>query len=244
MVRVMPALFVHGAPETVQVWQPVTEHLGRSDVELVALPGFGTPLPDGFTPTMDAYASWLGDVVARAGEVDLVAHDWGALLALRVLSGRPGNVRSWVVDSGDLSESFRWHGSARAWQGPGGEALRDWIVGAPDDERAEALVGLGVPRPHAPEVAAAIDSTMGDAMLGLYRSAREIGTLWGPGIDAIAAPGLVIEATRDPFRGPGEVRRLADRLGAALVTLDAGHFWMLEAPEGVARALDAFWSRL
>ena len=239
----MPVLFVHGVPETTEVWEPVAAHLQRDDVEFVALPGFGTPLPGGFVPTMDAYAAWLGDVVGRAGEVDLVAHDWGGLLALRVLADRPANVRSWVLDSGDLSESFRWHRSARAWQGPDGEALRDWIVGAPDGERAEALVGLGVPRSDAPAMAAAIDPTMGDAMLGLYRSARDIGPRWGPGVDAITAPGLVIEATRDSFRAPGDVRRLAERLGAECVTLDTGHFWMLEAAAEVARALDAFWSR-
>ena len=66
----MTAVFVHGVPETTRVWEPLVAHLERDDVALLALPGFGSPLPVGFDATMETYASWLAAELARFDEVD------------------------------------------------------------------------------------------------------------------------------------------------------------------------------
>lgn len=242
----MTAVFVHGVPETPEVWDPLVAALGRDDVALLRMPGFGCAVPDGFEPTMHAYADWLAGELAAHDEVDLVTHDWGAILALRVLADRPANVRSWVTDMGDLGEDFRWHDMARSWQTPGeGEAVIESMVGASVDERAALLTAVGVPEEHAPAMASRFDAAMGHAILVLYRSAVDVGTEWGPGIDRIEGPGLVIESGQDPFRSPGRARRLAERTGAELVTLaDAGHFWMLDSTDAAAGAISAFWSGL
>ena len=242
----MTAVFVHGVPETPVVWTPLVRALDRDDTAALQLPGFGCSLPTGFEPTMDRYADWLAAELAAFDEVDLVVHDWGAILALRVLADRPTNVRSWVSDMGDLGDDFRWHGSARTFQTPGeGEAAVDAMVTAGSDDKAALLVAVGVPEAHAAEIARHIDRTMGRSILALYRSAVDVGTEWGPGIDDIEAPGLLIESGRDPFRSPARVRRLAERTGADLVELpEAGHFWMLEDAAGVARVLAGFWGRL
>lgn len=240
----MTAIFVHGVPETSSVWQPLVDHLERDDVVLLALPGFGAALPEGFDPTMQSYADWLGRELAPYDEIDLVAHDWGAILALRVLASRPANVRSWVSDMGDLSSDFEWHDTAKVWQTPGdGEALMDGFVEASLADRALILQGVGVPEAHATEMATHLDRTMADAILVLYRSATDVGNEWGPGIDQIRAPGLLMESMQDPFRSAGRVRRLAERTGAAIATLpDEGHFWMLESPERVAAIITDFWA--
>ena len=86
----MTAVFVHGVPETPSVWDPLVEHLTRQDTEQLQLPGFGCPLPDGFEPTMHRYAAWLSEALAGFDEVDLVVHDWGALLALARARGATG----------------------------------------------------------------------------------------------------------------------------------------------------------
>ncbi len=55
-------VLVHGNPETSAIWGPITAALaerGRADVIALSPPGFGAPVPDGFDPTMDAYADWL-----------------------------------------------------------------------------------------------------------------------------------------------------------------------------------------
>jgi pimeloyl-ACP methyl ester carboxylesterase len=242
----MTAIFVHGVPETSSVWQPLVDHLERDDVVLVGLPGFGSPLPDGFDPTMQTYADWLATELQAYDEVDLVAHDWGAILALRILADRPANVRSWVSDMGDLGPDFQWHETAKIWQTPGdGEALMDAFVGASLADRATILQGVGVPEAHATEMATHLDRTMADAILVLYRSATDVGNEWGPGIDDIAAPGLLVESLQDPFRNAGRVRRLAERTGAAVATMpDAGHFWMLDDPAASAAAIADFWATI
>ena len=48
----MTAVLIHGVPETTRVWEPLVAHLEREDVHLLALPGFGSPLPAGFDATM------------------------------------------------------------------------------------------------------------------------------------------------------------------------------------------------
>src|SRR5690606_26190024 len=40
-VRAMTAVFVHGVPETPEVWDPLVAALGRDDVARLQLPGFG-----------------------------------------------------------------------------------------------------------------------------------------------------------------------------------------------------------
>jgi pimeloyl-ACP methyl ester carboxylesterase len=54
-------VLVHGNPETSAIWGPLIDALAERGRTTVALspPGFGAPVPDGFDPTMDAYAEWL-----------------------------------------------------------------------------------------------------------------------------------------------------------------------------------------
>jgi pimeloyl-ACP methyl ester carboxylesterase len=239
----MTAVFVHGVPETAQVWEPLVAHLERDDVALLGLPGFGSPLPEGFDATMHTYAAWLADQLTGFDQVDLVTHDWGAILGLRVLADRPANVRSWVSDMGNLDATFEWHDAAKVWQTPvEGEAFIDGFVGGPLADRAALLGAVGVPEPGATAMAEHLDATMGDAILKLYRSATDVGNEWGPGIDQIAAPGLLIQSMLDPFRAAGRVLSLADRTGADIATFEqAGHFWMLDEPENAAQVIEDFW---
>ena len=245
-MHAVTAVFVHGVPETPSVWTPLVGNLERDDVALLQLPGFGCPLPDGFDPTMHRYADWLAEQLRAFDEVDLVVHDWGALLALKVLADQPANVRSWATDVGDLGADFRWHDTARAWQTPGeGEALIDGMVGASLTDRAALLEAVGVPEADAPAMATHLDRTMGEAILALYRSATDIGNEWGPGIDRIRGRGLVIVSMQDRFRSHRRATRLAERTRAEIVELpNAGHFWMLEEPVRTAQVLTEFWRRL
>lgn len=242
----MTAVFVHGVPETTVVWEPLVRELDRGDVELLSLPGFGRPLPVGFVPTKESYAAWLASELEAFDEVDLVAHDWGGLLALRVLADHPVNVRSWLVDANDLSPDFRWHDMALLWQTRGdGEAFMEGFQASSAEEREALLVASGVPESGAKAMAASIDATMGEAILVLYRSGIDVGVEWGPCVDDIAGPGSVIEAALDPFRQPGAVRRLAARTGAEVLELpEGGHWWMLESPGAMAASIASFWARV
>src|SRR5882757_9201102 len=97
----MPAVFVHGVPDTHRLWDPLRARLARRDVTAASLPGFGVPVPDGFDATKEAYVGWLIAELGRIGvPVDLVGHDWGANLVQRVVSLRPDLIRTWAAGSG------------------------------------------------------------------------------------------------------------------------------------------------
>ncbi|MEQ8839371.1 MAG: alpha/beta hydrolase [Acidimicrobiales bacterium] len=243
----MSTVFVHGVPETPVIWDPLIDALGVDDPICLRLPGFGSALSAGFEPTMDGYATWLHEELAAIdGSIDLVTHDWGALLATRVNAQHPALVRSWVTDMGNLDDDFEWHDTARTWQTPGdGEAFMDGITALSDDERAELLAGLGIESVTAAELSPEVDATMGAAILSLYRSATRIGVEWGPGIDDIVVPTLAIQAGLDPFRSPGAAAAFAARTGAIDATLaEAGHWWMTTHADEAAAAIREFWASL
>ena len=98
----MTVVFVHGAPETSDLWGPLRAVLDRKTAA-VSLPGFGTPRPSGFTGSKDAYAGWLaGTLRGMEPPLDVVGHDFGALLTMRVATALDVPLRSWVVDVPDI----------------------------------------------------------------------------------------------------------------------------------------------
>jgi pimeloyl-ACP methyl ester carboxylesterase len=60
----MPAVFVHGVPDTHRVRRALVGRLRRDDVVTLSLPGFGTGIPAGFDCTNDAYAPVFGSRLA------------------------------------------------------------------------------------------------------------------------------------------------------------------------------------
>jgi pimeloyl-ACP methyl ester carboxylesterase len=121
----------------------------------------------------------------------------------------------------------------------------DGMLDASVEDRAALMAAVGVPESGAMAMAEKIDRTMTDAILVLYRSSVDIGNEWGPGIDHIEGPGLLIESMQDPFRKASRARRLAERTGAKSVELpDAGHWWMLESPAEAAAILTEFWATI
>ena len=115
----MPAVLVHGVPDTYRLWDKLRSHLAQRDVLAPALPGFGCPAPSGFTATKEAYVDWLATEIERIGEpVDLVGHDWGSLLVQRVVSLRPDLIRTWACGNGPVDREYVWHDLAQQWQTP------------------------------------------------------------------------------------------------------------------------------
>ncbi len=242
-------VLVHGVPETAQLWDRLRDALGTASVA-VELPGFGCARPDGFTATKDAYAEHLVGVLESVGEpVDLVGHDWGALLALRVVTTRPDLVASWAVDvAGGFHERAAWHDLARVWQTPGeGEAFFERQATAPREAVVAAFEALRIPAADAESMAEHFDATMGTCILDLYRSATpNVWASWQPAWAPTTCPGLVLAPRDDPFaRDLRLSEEVAARLGARHEVLDdLGHFWPLEDPARVAGVLAGFYDTL
>ena len=239
----MPAVLVHGVPDTHRLWDPLRAHLRRPDVVAVSLPGFGTPLPPGFVPDKERYVDWLIDAVARLGEpVDLVGHDWGSLLVQRVVSLRPDLIRTWACGDGPVDVEYVWHDLAQQWQTPGvGEQVMAMFIPA---AMVDGLVAAGVPRAYAEECAGRVDETMKSCILRLYRSAVHVGREWQADVERITRPALIIWSRDDPYVAPVFAERLAERVRGELVLLEGcGHWWPLERPAEAATALERFWAR-
>jgi pimeloyl-ACP methyl ester carboxylesterase len=237
----MPAVLVHGVPDTAQLWDGVRAHLTRSDIVAVALPGFATPIPTGFTATKEEYVDWLiGQIEAMGQPVDLVGHDWGSILVQRVVSVRPDLIRTWAAGSGTIDRAYVWHDLAQMWQTPDvGEQVMAAMVG---DALVEALADqLG--RDQATLVASHADDTMKECILALYRSAAEGFDAWHDAVDAISRPGLVLWGADDPYVTAEFGERLAQRTNARLVMFaDSGHWWPVTKPVEVASALEELWA--
>src|SRR6266508_3198544 len=235
----MPAVFVHGVPDTRQVWDAVIARLVRKDVVTLALPGFGCSLPPGFSATKEAYVDWL--LAELAGPIDLVGHDWGGLLVARAVSVQPGAVRSWAAGAAPLDREYVWHQAAQAWQTPGkGEKVMAATTG---ETMQAALVAVGVPAADAAKAGARLDATMKHCILALYRSAVHAGSEWEDDLRRVSAPCLVLWGEKDPFASVEFGARLAGKTHARFVSFPGcSHWWPLERPAEVAAELERFWS--
>ena len=238
----MPAVFVHGVPDTQQVWNAVISRLDRKDVVTLSLPGFGCPLPAGFSATKEAYVDWLlGQLASLTGPIDLVGHDWGALLVVRAVSVRPDAVRSWAAGGAPLDREYVWHEAAKAWQTPGlGEQV---MAGMTPEGLQAALVKRGVPEADAATAAGDVDATMKQCILNLYRSAVHAGEEWEDDLRRVSAPGLVLWGEKDPFAAVKFGTRLAQKTRARFVSFPGcSHWWQLERPAEVAAELERHWA--
>ncbi|MFD3685012.1 alpha/beta fold hydrolase [Nocardiopsis sp. NPDC058631] len=247
----MTIVFVHGVPETPSVWNSVRALLPESTVAL-RLPGFGSARPAHMRDKED-YAAWLAEELrAIGGPVDLVGHDWGAHLAMRVVSSYDVPVRSWVSDvAHGWHPEYQWHDAATLWQkSPEGEeslaGLRAAVPGS-GATFGDVLRSRGMSAELAQEVDAAHDEEMSAAILALYRSAwPNFHADWGRDLDGPAeVPGLLLAPTGDPMARPEQDREMARRLGTGFEELDGlTHYWMLQDPERGAAVLRRFWSSL
>jgi pimeloyl-ACP methyl ester carboxylesterase len=243
----MPALFVHGNPDTSRLWAGVIDGLADYDEEIVAvdLPGFAAPAPESFDATKESYVAWivqrLEELAARGGPVDLVGHDWGSLLVQRIASIRPDLLRSLAAGGAVVDVDYPWHPLAQVWQTEGdGERYMEQEL--TDAVGIGHLVENGVP-PQAAAVNAWLTPGNKTRILQLYRSAVHIGAEWQPELEQVRLPATVIWGRDDPYVPLAFGEALAARLHAELVVLPCGHWWPFEEPQATARALLALWAR-
>ena len=238
----MPAVFVHGVPDTQRVWRALLGRLRRDDVVALSLPGFGCEVPPGFDCSKEAYCDWLlREIDNLGGPVDLVAHDWGAILALRVAALEPTLIRTWAVGGAPLDAEYEWHKVAKLWQTPEvGEQVMEKLT---PETLVAGLTAAGVPAADAVDTARYVDETMKRSILALYRSGVRVGAEWEHGLARIGAPGLVLWGADDPYAAPVFGQRLASRTGARFTAYaDCAHWWQLQRPGEVAKELEALWA--
>ena len=236
----MPAVFVHGVPDTGAMWRPLFDVLTRDDLVALDLPGFGRPVPDGFDATKEEYVAWIIEQLEELdGPIDLMGHDWGSLMVQRIALTRPDLIRSYTLSNGAVTDRFKWHDLAVQWQTPEvGEQIMETLT---PEVMAPGLADGG--HPDAEAAAARIDDTMKRCILALYRSATDLPGDWaltGP----TPQPGLVVWGRDDPVGPPAAGERFAATSGARLVLLPGGHWAAVQFPRETAAALEALWAEV
>jgi pimeloyl-ACP methyl ester carboxylesterase len=241
----MPAVLVHGNPDTGLLWERVQQHLGdQHEVIALDLPGFASPAPDGFSASKEAYADWIIEQIEsaaeRGGPVDLVGHDWGSLLVQRIASIRPELLHSVAAGGAAVDVDYPWHEIAQVWQTPG-EGERYMEEELTEEVSVPYLIEHGVPEKYAKRNSWLVPGNK-DCILRLYRSAVKIGEQWQPELEQVSVPAMVIWGRDDPYVPLKWAERLADRMHAELVVLECGHWWPYERPRETAEALLRLWS--
>lgn len=242
--------FIHGVPDCPKIWAPLVLELGLSDTDYFApaLPGFEAPPPKRFKRTKDGYVDFLverlEDVVSAHGPVDLVGHDWGGLLTLRIAGLRPDLVRTWAVANAVYAPKRTGHSAAKTWATP---VLGELFMLVTTPKRLEAtLLKADMPREM---VKTSVDlwkrGHIKKSIIGLYRSANGLNWIdspWVHTLPCLPKRGLLMWGENDPFGSVDGGQSWADSYGFPFVRIDkAGHWVIAERPGAIASALIEHW---
>lgn len=246
-----PVLFLHGVPDSADLWDGVIRQLELGHRCLAPdLPGLGRSVaPADFDLSLDNMARFIDGLLAAAGvevPVDLAVTDFGGHYGLAWAVTHPRKVRRIAVVGGvAFTPDFRWHRNARLLRAPVlGELamatmtsagfMRTMRPAAPalDRDHWERTYALSMARPEVRRM-----------ILRLYRSLDpRVFAGWDARLVALTAevPTLVLWGDQDPFIAPA----YAGRFGAARVEHfpDRGHWLAVEAPDLVADRLTSFFS--
>lgn len=250
--RMTAKLFLHGVPDSPAIWRPLIAALDLGDVPVAvpALPGFTAPLPAGFAATKEAYADWaVGQaetLFAAHGPVDIIGHDWGALIAQRVAMLRPDLIRSWAISNAVIEPEYRGHRIARIWNTP---VLGEIFMALSSaDKLAEGLAAQGMPANIAAEEAEQWkNKDKRRAILKLYRSAKGLSFAhdWARDIPKLPAAGILVWGADDPYVELAVARRYAAANATPMTVIDgAGHWAIAERPDEASAALRRFWGAI
>ena len=240
-------LFIHGVPDTPHLWEPLISvlDLSENDYRAPALPGFGCARPAGFSATKEAYTDWLvGQMEDIGGGIDIVGHDWGALLTLRAVSLRPDLVRTWCVTNAVIDPEYRGHAMARRWATPIlGELV---MLGMRNKKRLlPAMIAGGMPKSLAKKEVPLIDKTMRQSILDLYRSADGLrfSDDWVNGLANLPQRGQLFWGETDPYVDLSVAKRFSARWNVPLhVETGAGHWACAERTTEFAALLQSHWA--
>ena len=237
-----PTLYVHGVPNSSELWQGF---LGRTGGVALDLPGFGlSDKPADFDYSIAGYGRFLERFVDHVvGErFSLVVHDWG-VVGLEAAGRLQDRVERLVVFSAvPLFSDYRWHRIARVWRTPvAGELLMGFTfrTGLKLISRESNFRAGPLPEEFIDSVWRHFDHGTQRAILKLYRaSPPEVLGRHGGRLGDIRSPALVLWPERDPYIPAVFGERYAQALGSAELEMveDCGHWMWLDRPELIGRA--------
>ena len=244
-----PTLFLHGAPDSAEMWNGVIEQLKDSyHCFALDLPGFGrSTAPADFTCSLDNMARFIDELIERAAvptPLNLVVADFGATYGLSWAITYPQKVRRIAITGGsNFSSRYHWHGAARLLRTPLlGELGMSMMNLASQEKMMRQMAPLVSPEYVRASYALSLaNSQTRRMMIKLYRSINPkdfIGKEDRLRELTAHVPTLVLWGDKDPFITP----EYAEQFGSAQVEhlSQNGHWLAVEAPEMVAQRLLTF----
>jgi pimeloyl-ACP methyl ester carboxylesterase len=247
-----PVLFVHGNPDSADMWTEVINHMPQGFRYLAPdLPGYGqSGAADGFDWSIANRGKWIADVLdalSVSEPVTLVGHDHGGPFVASFAVQYPERVKQLVLQNTLFHADYDWHIFAKLWQIPlVGEYLAFWQPYRITLATARWYMKRGSPL-LTDEYIAELQKTwthqMGRAMLALYRASKSRNFAgWQEKLTAFIAsnPTLVLWGEKDTYL-PVRFAEQWERDGAKLIRFpDAGHWLAIEKPAEYAQHLAAF----
>jgi pimeloyl-ACP methyl ester carboxylesterase len=239
-----PALFIHGVPDSADVWTQVIA--GVEDRYTCYAPDFmgihrSAENPQ-FDYSFDGYADWIEAFVQAAGitePVALVVHDWG-MMGLAWACKYPQRVARIVVANTVFSANYRWHFWARVWRTP---LLGELMMRGMNRWTFARELRRGSRKLTPQQIDAAYDGAFARlssrlVVLRLYRSADpdKLGG-WEPRFEELVrrVPVKVRWGAHDPYI-PQWVSGCFHTDDVQIIP-DCGHWVQLEAPQVLVAAL-------
>jgi pimeloyl-ACP methyl ester carboxylesterase len=240
-------LFLHGNPDTADVWDGVVSHL-QPQHRCIApdLPGFGrSAAARDFDCSFDNLGRFLDELVETvhpALPLNLVTHDFGGAFGMAWAVQHPEKVRRVVVINHPFFiGDYRWHIWARLYRTPILGELSLFSLNWPAFHRIVRYGSRQLTTEAIRRMYASLTPKWKRMVLRLYRAAdpaafRE----WEPRMLRLTArvPVRVLWGMKDPW----VPLWVAERFGAQKVVYfpDSGHWTPAEVPDRVAMEIQAF----
>ena len=230
-------LYLHGIPTSSDDWIDFLARTGGLAPDLI---GFGRSAKGGHLDfSVDGLTDFVEDFLSQVvvDEVEIVGHDWGAAVALKLARRHPDRVRQLVlINAPALVAGSKWPRVVRWWQTRG---VGEMLMGATTRHALARTLRRGSveagawPRARIDTVWDQFDQGTQRAILRLVRSAEENMIDVGD----TAPPVTLIWGEADPWYPPALADAYADALpGAQVQRIDrAGHWPWLDRPEVVER---------
>ena len=246
----LPVLFLHGSPDTHEMWLPVVTQL-KDHVRCIALdlPGFGeSTLPADFDLTLDNMADFICSVIVDLGidePVTLVTTDFGGHYGLAFMVKYPEQVRGIAISNTNFFHDYQWHFFAKLYHVP---ILGELLLATTTRSLLRSTLKKVSPNLPASYVESSYDVGMGSpsvrkTILRMYRSRSSKDFVgWEDQLLELLdhKPAIVLWGDQDPFIDAA----YADRFrGAEVHHFEQYSHWLpLEAPAEYAEVL-MIWLR-
>ena len=242
-----PVLFLHGVPDTAEIWSDVITRLSTGYRCLAPdLPGFGRSItPPKFDCSLENRVNFINELIENIGiniPLNLVVHDHGGPYGLAWAVKHPAKVNRIVIMNTLFQSDYRWHIWARIWRTPLlGElsmVTMNWPLFYWELRRGSRKLT----REQIRHVYSFKSRMMKQMILRLYRATDPgVFVSWEDALLKLTAsvPTLVLWGDHDPYIA----KHFAERFGSQTIQHfpDCGHWLPLEAADEVSKRLEEFF---